>query len=97
MSCSPQRAQAIHKVDEAWTSLIDKLGNNWPEATEQLRVLHRWKDPAGSGPPSSLGPVTMKSLADLAWLAMSEAALRATDDRNYGDGDDDTEERVPCV
>lgn len=95
MALSPQRAQALHKVDEAWTQLIDKLGGNWPEATQQLRVLHRWKDPDGNGPPwTSMGPVASKRLSELAWLAMSEAALRATEERNYGDEDG---ERVPCV
>ena len=103
MSISPQRAQALHRVDEAWTRLIDRLGDNWPEATEQLRVLHRWKDPLGNGPPwASMGPVTTQRLMELAWLAMSEAALRATDDRNYGNDDNDNDnddegERVPCI
>lgn len=92
MSCSPQRAQAIHTVDEAWTRLIDQLGNSdWLEVTEQLRALSRWKE---EGPPQRLGPVARKRLAELAWLALSEAALRVTDERNYGDGEG---EKVPCV
>lgn len=90
MACSPERAQAIHSVDEAWTQLIDRINANWPEATTQLRVLARWKE---GGTPPSLGPAAMKQLANFAWLCFSEAAIRATDNRF----EDEDEERIPCV
>ena len=91
MACSPQRAQAIHSVDEAWTEVIDHMLDSWPEATKQLRVLARWRANP-SGPPPGIGPVALKRLAELAWLAFSEAALRAVEIRNGGDEED----RVPC-
>jgi len=88
MACSPQRAQAIHSVDEAWTTLIDHINDNLPEATTQLRMLARWK---ADGPPK-MGPAAMQRLSELAWLAFSEAALRAVEERNDGEEED----RVPC-
>ena len=92
MACSSQRAQAIHTVDEAWTELIDRInGMSWSEATAQLRTLNGWKR---NGLPKKLGPVTQARLIALAWLAMSEAAIRATDARNQPDGKDGD---TPCV
>lgn len=90
MACSPYRAQAIHSVDEAWTDIIDRIDGNWDEAIQHLKVLAKWRK---TGPPPTIGPAATQKLAELAWLAFSEAALRATDNR-FNEGEDD---RVPCV
>lgn len=92
MACSPQRAQAIHLVDEAWTVLIDRINRlDFTEVTRDLKALSGWKK---NGLPAGIGPVTQQRVAEMAWLAMSEAAIRATEERNGGD---DNGERIPCV
>jgi len=77
-------------VDEAWTDIIDRIHGNWDEATIHLKVLAKWRK---DGTPPHIGPVATQKLAELAWLAFSEAALRATDNR-FEEGEDD---RIPCV
>lgn len=79
---TPQRAQAVHKIDEAWTMLIDQINADIGAAESQLVTLATWK----ATPPEKIVGLTAKRLAYLAWLAMSEAVLRATEEGDVGCG-----------